>query len=374
MQIPWHHNWPRTVFGPRDGIQIFEGIPIYHDFEWAAYFGAAPRRFKHQIKAAELCSAIRSQKSRCDFLLLTDEVREPEFGHLIVPGDSPLTGAFATISWLKRRTDRRTYIESHLVANDENVLALKRLPADMLKGAVITLLQDLADKEDLNEDEFRYISDLYVKMAEGRLTPAMIDSIVNALDEQAEGALAERLIQEHPEKAIELVENDQTERDVVALAYRREQVDFFGKLLDDPEFFSEVKVAWRVEGDEAVWQRFFEANQWILGYGLSYQFIVGVDRKLEQDTRGRTLESPGKRVDALMKTVGEIRALCLVELKTHKTALTVKTRNRSGVAQISSDLSAAIAQIQGTVATRERGSHDTYGWQFRLPGLPYLVK
>lgn len=361
MKIPWADNWPRPVQGPREGVEIFEGLPIYHDFDWVSHFTVAPRRFKHQIKAAELCGAIRHQKGRCDFLLLTDDdAREPQAGVITIAGDRELIGAFATVAWLRRRTDRKTYIENHLVANDENVKALKRLPAELLKGAVITLLQELADQDDLNDDEFRYISDLYIKMAEGRLTPAMIDNIVNALDDDAEGALADRLIQEHPAKAIDLVENDQTERDVVALAYRREQVERFGKMLSDPTYFTELRSEWRLERDENVWQKFFQENQWILGYGLSYQFLVGVDDKLEQDTRGRTLESPGKRVDALMKTVGEVRALCLVELKTHKTALTVKTKPRSGIAQISSDLSAAIAQIQGTVATRERGMNDTF--------------
>ena len=279
---------------------------------------------------------------------------------ITAPGDPSLVGAVATVSWLKCRTNRKQYIENLLVANDENVKALKRLPADKLKGAVISLLQDLANEQEIDDDEFRYISDIYMKIAEGRLTTAMIDSLVSALDEESEGALADRLIQEHSAKAIEHVEQDQTERDVVAVAFRRDQVDKFERMLEDPAFFADLKYDLRVERDEDVWQRFFQENQWILGCGLTYQFLVGVDDRLEQNTRGRTMESVGKRIDALMKTVGEVSALCLVELKTHNTPLVVKTKNRSGVAQISSQLSAAIAQIQVTVATRERSSNDVF--------------
>ena len=40
-------------------------------------------------------------------------------------------------------------------------------------------------------------------------------------------------------------------------------------------------------GPEAVWQEFFEANTWIFGYGLTYQFLSQLDeRKLEQIVRG----------------------------------------------------------------------------------------
>jgi hypothetical protein len=59
----------------------------------------------------------------------------------------------------------------------------------------------------------------------------------------------------------------------------------------------------------------------------------------------------GKRVDALMKTKGLISSLCLIEIKTHETPLLQKRPYRSGCWAPSQELTGAVAQIQGTVAS-----------------------
>ncbi len=363
MSINWSGVWPLPVHGPRPGVKLFDGVPIYHDFAWEQHFPiVAPRRFRGQIKAAELCDATRRTRGACDFLLLTTSATcEPEGRLLVIQGGpSTLTGAVANLQWLRRRTNRRQYFEQYLLANDENIQALKKLPPDKLKKAAITLLHELSEIDDFDDQEFRGLTDLYLRMAEGRLTVSMVDSIINALDEESEDVMAQKLIEEHPERALSYVENDQTERDVVAIAYRRAQVEKFDRMLRERAYFDELKFALRLARDEDVWQAFFQNNQWILGYGLSYHFLAGVDDKLEQTTRGRTLQNVGKRVDALMKTVGELRSLCFIEIKTHETPLIVKNQPRVGVGQISSELSAAIAQIQATVATAERDGNDIF--------------
>jgi hypothetical protein len=103
--------------------------------------------------------------------------------------------------------------------------------------------------------------------------------------------------------------------------------------------------------NEAVWQKFFEKNPWIFGYGLSYIQLSTLDeKKLEQVVHGHTVSEHGKRVDALLKTRGVISSLCFVEIKTHKTALLNSQPYRAGCWSPSAELSGAVSQVQGTVA------------------------
>ncbi len=56
---------------------------------------------------------------------------------------------------------------------------------------------------------------------------------------------------------IELVKNDISKEDVVALAYRKEQLDIFHNLLTDKMFFETKKEKLQKSRDEDVWQWFF---------------------------------------------------------------------------------------------------------------------
>jgi len=99
------------------------------------------------------------------------------------------------------------------------------------------------------------------------------------------------------------------------------QLQIFQKLLNDEQYFESVKERKKCS-DEAVWQKFFEKNPWIFGYGLSYiQLSTLDDRKLEQVVHGHTVLDHGKRVDALLRSRGVISSLCFAEIKTHKTQL-----------------------------------------------------
>lgn len=65
-----------------------------------------------------------------------------------------------------------------------------------------------------------------------------------------------------------------------------------------------------VDSSEAVWQKFFEKNPWIFGYGLSYIHLSALDdKKLEQVVHGHTVSEHGKRVDALSE-VAELFQAC----------------------------------------------------------------
>ena len=159
-----------------------------------------------------------------------------------------------------------------------------------------------------------------------------------------------RLFSADPDLIVKVAQNHITSSDIVALAYRRNQLDVFDKLLTDDDFFEKTKTQWQVRGDEAVWQHFFEQNPWIFGYGLSFIFTSGLDdRKLEQVTSGFQVNQPGKRTDALLKTRGLISSLCFAEIKTHKTRLLHQRPYRPGSRRVSDELAGSVAQVQKTV-------------------------
>lgn len=164
-------------------------------------------------------------------------------------------------------------------------------------------------------------------------------------------AQASSLISENQEVFTEAIESALTKEDVVALGYRKKQVQTFGRLLAERDYFDQAKQAKEVSSDEALWQMFFEKNQWIFGYGLSYFFVTGFDnRKLEQVVEGHNLLNHGKRADGLMKTRGIVNSLCFVEIKTHQTKLLESSAYRVGCWAPSKELNGAVAQVQGTVA------------------------
>jgi len=159
-------------------------------------------------------------------------------------------------------------------------------------------------------------------------------------------------LRQNPQLVLDLLNNDLTQADIVALAYRKRQLEVFDDLLHDPDFFAERQRQWRKRGKEAVWQEFFEQNPWIFGYGLNYIFSTGFDdKKLEQVVSGHSVNQAGKRVDAFLRTRGLISSLCFVEIKTHKTDLLENTAGpyRSDCWRVSSELTGSVAQIQKTV-------------------------
>ncbi|UAN63383.1 Shedu immune nuclease family protein [Serratia sp. JSRIV006] len=141
-----------------------------------------------------------------------------------------------------------------------------------------------------------------------------------------------------------------TKKDIVSIAYRKKQLEVFKRLIEDESYFEYVKKEKSCSA-EAVWQKFFEKNTWIFGYGLSYIYLSNLDdKKLEQVVQGFQIGQHGKRVDGLLKTKGVISNLCFVEIKTHKTELLSKTPYRSGCWSPSAEMTGAISQIQGTTS------------------------
>jgi hypothetical protein len=161
---------------------------------------------------------------------------------------------------------------------------------------------------------------------------------------------AKTLLKDNEDLFAEVLRSEITKQDVVAVGYRKRQLETFERLLTDLNYFDEVKSRKNC-ASEAVWQQYFEKNPWIFGYGLSYIALSGLtDKKLEQVVHGHSVSSHGKRVDALLRTRGVISSLCFVEIKTHTTALLQQQPYRSGCWAASDELVGGIAQVQGSVA------------------------
>jgi hypothetical protein len=141
---------------------------------------------------------------------------------------------------------------------------------------------------------------------------------------------ARRLVADNEDLIAELVRSSITKFDVVAVAYRKRQLDIFSRLLSDNQYFDGL-VDKKNCKPEDLWQKFFEKNPWIFGYGLSYVYTSGLDGEaLQQTVRGYDVASSGKRVDALLKTRARASNLCFVEIKTHRTQLLKSGSYRGG--------------------------------------------
>jgi len=175
------------------------------------------------------------------------------------------------------------------------------------------------------------------------ITDAELRKIVTA------GQLSSLLVEDE-EALATLMRSGITKSDVIALGYRKQQLERFRKLLQEPAFFQDECASSSKPG-EAVWQQFFEQNKWIFGYGLTYLSLESLDdRQLEQIVVGSDVTGKGKRTDALMKTKGAIESLCFVEIKRHDTLLLqAAPPYRPASWSPSKDLSGGITQSLVTV-------------------------
>lgn len=110
------------------------------------------------------------------------------------------------------------------------------------------------------------------------------------------------------------------------------------------------------EWKEAEWQKFFEQNKWIFGYGLNYQILNSVTNQPYYG--GRSVEGNGdQRGDFLKKTAGDVKFTVLVEIKTPKVKL-CGNQYRNGAYPVSSDVVGAVSQMQSNCRTWDRKADD----------------
>lgn len=210
----------------------------------------------------------------------------------------------------------------------------------------------LSGKEITNFAAFLALVSSSVQFVEGdegvRLGPQAIRELLK------EGTALQDVYEEYGDAIRELIAADVSSPEVTALARRRSEVGEFERLLTDPAYFDACRTAageaGRQGGAEAVWQAFFERNQWIFGTGLAPQFLHSWNPdSLEQPIAGATAFGAGKRADGLLRTAGALSALVFVEIKTHTTELLHPKAYRRGAWRVSEHVAGGVAQCQAQV-------------------------
>lgn len=161
---------------------------------------------------------------------------------------------------------------------------------------------------------------------------------------------AKRLFGDNEELFLSVAQSsEELKRDLIALGYRRKTLRTFERMMSDSAFFDSEKKRLN-KTDETVWQAFFEANTWIFGHGLSYQFLGKIDEgKMERYVIGHDISGAGKEADGVLKTHARINSLCFVEIKHHMTPLISPTAYRSETWTPGKEVVGGVAQIQTTV-------------------------
>lgn len=112
---------------------------------------------------------------------------------------------------------------------------------------------------------------------------------------------------------------------------------------------------------EPQWQKFFEKNTWIFGYGLSFKWVQSIGSKLEQTTEGSSIEGAGKRPDGFIKTLAEVATTAFVDIKKPDTLLLEDKEYRPEVYPVSHEVAGGVSQIQTTIQKWLNGEkHDLF--------------
>jgi hypothetical protein len=250
-------------------------------------------------------------------------------------------------AWILKETHRGRYQIQFLVAREAgNIKEIKicRVPASGSGESLSTLLT--LSRPDIPRF-LELVQLVRSSPTDGTSSVRIDDGMVSEILARPDQLLS--LYSANPARFRELIENDVSANDVIALASRREAVADFYAMLTDNEYFDSRIPTEGSGSSERVWQRFFEANPWILGLSVASQLLTSWDEsKLEQVVRGNDITDAGKRVDALMRTAGRIRSMVLLEIKTHRSPL-LGSEYRRGCWAPSSELVGGVAQIQGTV-------------------------
>jgi len=142
------------------------------------------------------------------------------------------------------------------------------------------------------------------------------------------------------------LKNNITEKDIINIWYRKEQLSIFKKLLDEKWYIERYKIEiWKKNTkDETIWQYFFQKNNWIFWYWLDYKYLWILQKEAHiSDTK----------LDWTNWVISDFLLWCnnftvIVELKKATTYLFNEYKswkNRAKSWKISSELMFAVSQI-----------------------------
>ncbi|MGH8542048.1 MAG: Shedu immune nuclease family protein [Gammaproteobacteria bacterium] len=240
--------------------------------------------------------------------------------------------------WKKDKTKTGKHVQEVLIPDTE--------PTHLIKATV--------DTEGGHENFWKLIN--FLQSFNGITLPTNTFHVIEGDADQLASVLHSQDKQTVLEAVRIAVGGSLTEQDITLIADRKRQLKHFEKLLTDSEYFESEK-ARLGKTTEAVWQNFFEVNQWIFGYGLHLVANEALDNgDLERITSGANIfQGAGKRIDAIMRSKGFISSLLFCEIKTHRTPLLAANRYREpDVYRPSKELSGGVAQVQKTVRKASR--------------------
>ncbi|HLO46002.1 MAG TPA: Shedu immune nuclease family protein [Leadbetterella sp.] len=150
------------------------------------------------------------------------------------------------------------------------------------------------------------------------------------------------LTENEREKLVDTLKNGVfSKSDLDILSGRRDGLEEFKVKLNNPSQF-----------DESEWQKFFDNNSWIFGYGLDYKFLS----ILQKEASVSNTDLDGKNEVKSDFLLADNNFTVLVELKRPDTPLFEKDKNRSESWKLSKDLTYAISQILAQKAEWELNS------------------
>ena len=120
----------------------------------------------------------------------------------------------------------------------------------------------------------------------------------------------------------------------------------------------EFETSIQSENKEQYWQQFLSKNDWIFGYGLSYNITSAITEQVY--VGGKNLNNTNGHIcDYLATSNGNAKYTVLVEIKTPNARL-LGQEDRNGVFPISQDLAKAVSQIQVYCESFGRNSDCTH--------------
>jgi len=260
---------------------------------------------------------------------------------------------------LSETTMTRKVLRAELVKNEKNPDAVVRitivhqrkkkedewedLPAESLAklkaGEQAKMALDTKETLQLYE-ELQAVSKIYeekgIQWGKKRLIVGF-DTELLKITPQRKAVIQSLLDQNHSEEVWDELVDKQPD-----LATKLSQARLQQKRAEALREFEESLKAGR---DELYWQKFFERNTWIFGYGLKYQFLHTI--QAQPHYGGMAVSGKGdERGDYLTASVGDVRFTVLVEIKKPDTDLLKHDQYRNGVYAASPELAGAISQVQ----------------------------
>jgi hypothetical protein len=311
-------------------VHRLNGIKVFHDFPWTELFSDDRTQFRNGLSLARLVQEHCPENKRPALLLtrqsgVREGIHEHAQHHLVVVNIDrylDLAGGNAATTYFGMLGSRDPIAAA--------AIDLSQFPVETVNALV---------QANLDPDLLRSWL---------RVDPQRASLLAEVLGE-CEGGIQAALSGHEPEAARVLVEllGDQAWTALLTagmdmpavLAYRRlwrerrVQCEEFRRHLDARDWI------------ESNWQRFFESQTWIFGYGLRYQFLHQIAERPYIGGRDPT-RSGAQEGDFLLSTSANVRFTVLVEIKRPDAELVMDRTYRNHVHNLGSELTGGVVQLQ----------------------------